>query len=312
MFKNKDYVLEIYREGSFSKAAQKLYVSQPSLSATIKRLEAKLSMPIFNRATSPVTLTEMGKKYVEYALEFEQKEQDFLKYISDTTQLLRGKVRIGGSSLFSSYMLPQIISKFNKIYPQIIFEICEGNTKDLIDKLNDGELDLIIDNTVLSDESVNGTVYVNECLVMAVPKSFSINDGLEKYSLSSQDIKNNKHFDKKNRLSLEIFKNEPFIFLNPQNDTGKRARRLFKKIDAEPNIIFNLDQQVTAYNISASGMGISFVSDTLVKHTNIETKVNYYVIDDEEISRNIYFYNKSNRYLSIPCKKFIEYSILKK
>ncbi len=312
MFKNKDYVLEIYREGSFSKAAQKLYVSQPSLSATIKRLESKLSIPIFNRATSPVTLTEMGKKYVEYALEFEQKEQDFLKYISDTTQLLRGKVRIGGSSLFSSYMLPQIISEFNKIYPQIIFEICEGNTKDLIDKLNDGKLDLIIDNTVLNDESVNSTIYINECLVIAVPKSFSINSGLEKYALNSDDIKNNRHYNKKYRVSLNLFKNEPFIFLNPQNDTGKRARRFFKKIDAEPNIIFNLDQQVTAYNISASGMGISFVSDTLVKQTNIETKLNYYVIDDEEIFRNIYFYNKSNRYLTIPCKKFIEYSILKK
>ena len=312
MFKNKDYVLAIYREGSFSKAAEKLYVSQPSLSATIKRLENKISMPIFNRSTSPVTLTQTGKKYIEYALEIEQKEQDFLKYISDTAKLLCGKIRIGGRSLFSSYMLPKMISDFNKVYPQIIFEICEGNTKDLIDKLNIGVLDLIIDNSVLNDESINSTVFINECLVIAVPQKFDINRGLDKYVFTADDIKSNLHYDKARYLSLEIFKNEPFIFLNPQNDTGKRAQRVFKNINADPKIIFSLDQQVTAYNISASGMGISFVSDTLIKNTSTQTALNYYIIDDSEIFRNIYFYNKSNRYLSVPCKKFIEYSIFKK
>ena len=68
MFKNKEYVLAVYKEQSFVKAAKKLFVSQPSLSSSIKRIEQKVGSPIFDRSNSPITLTEVGEKYIEYAL----------------------------------------------------------------------------------------------------------------------------------------------------------------------------------------------------------------------------------------------------
>ncbi len=309
MFTNKEQVLAIYREGSFSKAAEKLYVSQPSLSATIKRLETKLNMPIFNRSTLPVTLTDVGKEYVKYALEFEKREQDFENYIVDTAGLATGKIRIGGSSMFSSLMLPEMIWEFNKMYPKIEFEISEGNAKDLINKINNSELDLIIDNTVINDSNICSTEYMTECMILAVPKHLGINETLKDFRLSAKDIKSNKHLKRQMCVDIENFKNETFILLNRENDTGKRALNIFKEHNLAPDIAFFLDQQVTAFNVSATGMGISFISDTLVKNINAPQPIYYYVLPDNEIKRKIYFYNKSDRYLSVACKKFIELSI---
>lgn len=306
MFKNKDYVLAVFREGSFIRAAERLYISQPSLSATIKRIEEKISVPIFDRSTTPISLTEAGREYVKYALEIEEKEHDFEKYIEDHINLLSGKIRIGGSSLFSSYLLPKMVSDFNKKYPQIVFEISEDNTKNLIQKISDGKLDLVVDNSDISQDNIISRILTPEILLLAVPKSFKVNDSLLGFKLTAEDIRAHKHLKKEAMVSLNAFKDEPFILLNPENDTGKRANKLFKKHAIMPNAIFHLDQQVTAYNISCTQMGISFVSDTLVKNIKTEQSLYFYRLSDAETERNIYFYMKNNHYISLACREFIE------
>ena len=311
MFTNKHYIITIYKEGSFSKAAQRLYISQPSLSASVKRIEDKISLPIFDRSTSPISLTEVGREYIRYALEFEEKERSFERYISDYTNTVSGSVKIGGSSLFSSFLLPFMISNFNSIHPDVYFEIIEDSTKNLIEKLNLGTIDIIIDNSVIDNTAIKSTVYKAEILLLAVPRDFSINDKLAKYRLSAKDIKSKKHLSDKYNVDLKNFSDCPFILLNPENDTGKRANILFKKHNLNPKTIFFLDQQVTAHNISRTGAGVSFVSDTLIMHTEFEEQLYYYKLYDEEISRKIYFYRKNNHYLSNACQKFIEFNTAK-
>lgn len=306
MFTNKHYIIAIYEEGSFSKAAQRLYVSQPSLSASVKRIEDRVSLPLFDRSTSPISLTEAGQEYIRYALEIKEKEQNFERYISDCTNTVRGSVRIGGSSLFSSFMLPSMISNFNSIYPDVSFEIIEDSTKNLIEKLSLGTIDIIIDNAVIDSTAIKSTVYKTETLLLAVPRNFYVNEKLAKFRLSAKDIKSEKHLSDKYNVDLKHFADCSFILLNPENDTGKRANILFKKYSLNPKTIFFLDQQVTAYNISRTGTGVSFVSDTLIKHTDSEKQLYYYKLNDKEITRKIYFYRKSNHYLSTACQKFID------
>ena len=86
MFKSKNYVLTILKEGSFSKAAEALYVSQPSLSATVKRIEEKISAPIFDRSTNPISLTQIGAEYVRCAKEIEASEKNFEKFRTQTSR----------------------------------------------------------------------------------------------------------------------------------------------------------------------------------------------------------------------------------
>ena len=308
MFHNKEYILTVYREGSFTRAAEKLFISQPSLSASIKRIEEKVAAPIFDRSSNPISLTEIGKEYVRYALEIENKEKAFASYISDHESLLAGKISAGGSSFFSSFILPKMISDFNKEFPRIEFEIVEDNTKNLINKLASGELDIMIDNATISDESIISEVYIKEVLLLAVPRVFDINKRLEKFRLSADDIKNNAHLNAPT-VNVSAFSDIPFILLNHENDTGKRAESILKKSAISPPILFRLDQQLTAYNIASSGMGVAFVSDTLVKRTEARPDVYYYMIDDNEATRNIYFYRKRNHYLSFACRTFIDRNV---
>ncbi len=309
MFRNKEYVLAVYKEKSFSKAAQRLYISQPSLSASIKRIEEKLAAPIFDRSIQPISLTEVGEEYIRYALEIQKKEQDFERYVSDRTKLLAGTVRLGGSSLFSSFILPLTIMDFNKEYPGIHFEIVEDNTKNLMEKLDRGELDLVVDNALISDENIVSKIYTSEQLMLAVPAHLAINQTLKNYAMTAAEIKENKHKTTTSYVDVTAFANEDFIFLNPENDTGKRANRLFKKYGLKPRVMYYLDQQVTSYNIAAFGLGIAFVSDTLVKYLGEDPLLKYYKLADSEMTRNIYFYYKNNHYLSLACQKFLDFTI---
>ena len=307
MFKNKNYVLAILKEGSFSKAAEALYVSQPSLSATIKRIEYKIAAPIFDRSTNPVSLTEIGTEYLRCATEIEASEKNFEKFLEDNLNLASGKIRIGGSSFFSAYVLPRMISEFNKIYPKITIELFEDHSRTLIEKIQEGKIDLVIDNSSEKFENISTVPYSEEILVLSVPASFAINDTLKEYCLTADDIRNNKHHDEKYSINLSAFASEPFILLHPENDTGKRARTLFGKYKITPQIIFNVEQQLTAYNISSSQLGISFVSDNLVKNIKSEKNLCYYKLKDPEIFRSVKFFVKNNHYISNACKKFIEF-----
>lgn len=306
MLRNKDYVLAVWRAGSFSRAAERLFVSQPSLSATVKRVEAHVGAPLFDRSTSPISLTEIGEIYVKYALEIEEREQAFENQISDMLHLLSGSVRVGGSSLFSSFVLPPMISAFQSKHPQITFEISEGSTKNLLKKLAVGEVDIVIDNATLGNREIATTPFAAEMLLLAVPAAYAVDESLAGMRLTAEDVKAGKHLLEKYAVELRAFSAHPFICLNAENDTGKRAEALFKKHGIHPRVLYRLDQQVTAYHMSCAGAGISFISDTLIKHLDASPQLFYYRLTDRECARSIYFYTKANRYLSQACGSFIQ------
>lgn len=307
MFRNKEYVLTIYREGSFTKAAEKLFVSQPSLSASVKRIEEKVGSPIFDRSTSPITLTEVGREYVSTAQELDAMEESFRRYISDRASLVKGKIRIGGSSFFSAFVLPKMISDFKLLHDGISFEVHEDSTKNLMVKLNTGELDIVVDNTVMTDDEIVSERYMREMLLLAVPRALAKPE-LSEYAFCLSDIKAGTHAERE-PVDLRVYADAPFILLHRENDTGKRADAIFKSAGISPKVAFMIDQQVTAYNISSSGIGISFVSDTLVKHIGDGVDMVYYNLPPEHAKRSIYFFRKKNHYQPLACRSFIEYSI---
>ena len=83
MFNGMEYVYEVYKEKSFSKAAKKLFISQPSLSATVKRVENRIGYPVFNRNTTPLTLTECGEHYIKAVEEILAIQTSFQNFIND-------------------------------------------------------------------------------------------------------------------------------------------------------------------------------------------------------------------------------------
>ena len=170
-----------------------------------------------------------------------------------------------------------------------------------------GELDIVIDNTIIKSEALFYTECASETILLAVPDSFEITAELKARALSASDVMADKHLLTSQGVQLNNFISFPFVLLNSENDTGKRADLLFKKHLLSPHVLFRLDQQITAYNISSLGLGVSFVSDTLVKNMEQSPSMRYFRLDDAEILRNIYFYQKKNSYHSLACQKFIEH-----
>ena len=119
MFQGMEYVYEVYKEKSFSKAARKMFISQPSLSANVKRVEQKLGYPIFDRSTKPLELTEFGKNYIRSIEQILSVKNEFANYVNDLGDLKTGNLILGGSSLFSSWILPPLMGEFARRYPLV-------------------------------------------------------------------------------------------------------------------------------------------------------------------------------------------------
>ncbi|MDO5425308.1 MAG: LysR family transcriptional regulator [Eubacteriales bacterium] len=310
MFQGMEYIYEVYKERSFSRAARNLYISQPSLSATVKRIETRVGSPIFDRSTTPIGLTECGKKYIECVESILAIQNSFQNYLGDLGGLKTGHLSLGGTHLFSSYVLPPLIGRFTKAYPQVTVDLIEENSANLELLLMNGSLDLVVDNSRFNETLFSHRLYQPEHLLLAVPSSFAINQSLQAYRLPGDHIRRGIHLeDGIPSVPLEAFRDEPFVFLKPENDTRHREMALCRKAGFSPRIILELDQQVTAYNITGSGMGISFISDTLARHIPPHPHVTYYKLDGPESCREIHFYWKTGKYVSKAMEIFLETSM---
>lgn len=306
MFTWKKYIYEVYREMSFSKAAQNLYISQPSLSARIKKAEERIGAPLFDRSTSPLQLTEVGKVYIEAAEEIFQIEQRVENYINNLTTLKTGHLAVGASTLFAAYVLPSLITRFNQRFPDIRIQLIEGNTTQLEAMLGNNSLDFVIDNYHYDSILYNKELYCKENILLAVPKHFSIHKQLKEYQLSYENIKNKSYLSTSYpAVPLEAFSELPFIMLSPGNDTRIRGDRLCKAAGFHPNVILEFNQQSTAYMASSTQLGATFISDILVSQLPSFENLVYYKLDGETARRQVFFYYKNHKYKTRVMEEFI-------
>ncbi|WZL73408.1 LysR family transcriptional regulator [Clostridiaceae bacterium 35-E11] len=108
MLKDMEYVYTVYLEKSFSKAAEKLFISQPALSATIKKLESKIKVPIFDRSTNPIQLTPAGKYYIKSIEKIMEIQNDMIEYFNSLAEEKQVSITIGSAAFFCAHILPLI------------------------------------------------------------------------------------------------------------------------------------------------------------------------------------------------------------
>lgn len=306
MFVWKKYVYEVYKERSFTKAAQNLYISQPSLSARIKRIEEIIGEPLFDRSTTPLQLTEVGKVYIEAAEEITQIEQRVENYINDLAGLKTGNLAVGASTLFAAYVVPSLITQFNQKFPDVHIQLIEGNTAELEEMLGSNALDFVIDNYHYDSILYNKELYCEENILLAVPKHFAVNEELGMYQLSYKNIKNKNYLNQKYpAVPLGRFADLPFIMLTQGNDTRTRGDRLCRNVGFKPNIVLEFNQQSTAYMASSTQLGATFISDILVSQLPTFENLVYYKLDGEEAKRKVFFYYKTHKYKTRVMEEFV-------
>ena len=306
MFVWKKYVYEVYKERSFTKAAQNLYISQPSLSARIKKIEEIIGEPLFDRSTTPLQLTEVGKVYIEAAEEITQIEQRVENYINDLAGLKTGNLAVGASTLFAAYVVPSLITQFNQKFPDVHIQLIEGNTAELEEMLGSNAQDFVIDNYHYDSILYNKELYCEENILLAVPKHFAVNEELGMYQLSYKNIKNKNYLNQKYpAVPLGRFADLPFIMLTQGNDTRTRGDRLCRNVGFKPNIVLEFNQQSTAYMASSTQLGATFISDILVSQLPTFENLVYYKLDGEEAKRKVFFYYKTHKYKTRVMEEFI-------
>ena len=308
MFSYKDYVYGVYKEKSISKAASNLYISQPSLSARIIKIEAELGMPIFDRSTSPLRLTEFGQMYIQAIEEVYEIEKKLENCISDINMLHKGTLSLGASNIFAAYALPPIIAEFKIKYPEVNIRLTEGNTAVLESLLSENKVDMVIDNNRYDSSVYDKALYSKERILLAVPKKFAESDNVINFALDRECIETKKYLSKDcQTVPLSKFRSVPFIMLAPNNDTRIRGEKMCLEAGFRPNIVLEVDQQATAYMIATTQMGGTFISDSIVEKMPMHNSMVYFKIDSNYAERNVYFYFKKHKYKTRLMQEFMNY-----
>ena len=307
MFQGMGYVYAVYQEGSVSKAAKQLCISQPSLSANIKRIEDRIGYPLFDRSTKPLTLTECGETYIHAVEQMMETEREFVNYVNDWGILKTGSLILGGSSLFASWVLPGLIGKFSGQYPGIRVELVEESTLTLLDLLQKGRIDIVMDNCQPVPSVLERQIYREETLFLAAPKKMCSPDLIARYAVSRETvIQGTAERNEILPVPLQYFKNKPFIMLKLENDTRKRSMEILQENQIEPQIVLELDQQLTSYHVACSGLGAAFISDTLICAVSEQPDVVYFRLPGKKSSRKISFYWKAGRYKTRAMEEFLK------
>ena len=184
------YVLAVAEHQNFTKAAQKVFVTQPTLSMQIQKLEEELDVLIFDRSKKPIELTETGRKIVMQARNIVN-ESDRIKDIVDQQKgFVGGLFRLGVIPTIMPTLLPMFLNNFIKKYPKVKLKIEELHTEAIVEKLQDGHLDAAIAATPLEIQGIKEQPLYYEPFVAYVPEGHRLysKDKIEVDDLDLNDI----------------------------------------------------------------------------------------------------------------------------
>lgn len=166
--KHMQYVLTVLKEGSFTNAAKKLYVSQPSLSQIIKTAESNLGAPIFDRSTDPITLTPAGQLYVEAARQVTTISTNLRKQVEELSKEEFGTIRFGISVQRGMELLPELYPRFKKRFPHVGLELDEQGSATMEKSVLEGEVGIALLTTFPRHEELVYDLIQEEKLVLIV------------------------------------------------------------------------------------------------------------------------------------------------
>ena len=308
MLKEMKYVYAVFEERSFSKAARKLYISQPALSAAVKKVERRIHTPIFDRSTNPIEITEAGTYYIDSIKKIMDIYGDMEEYFNNLARIREERLNIGSSSFFCIYVLPAIVNEFKKEHPEVDINFFEGGTVDLSRKLENGKLDFVLDVETRDKNTFSDVAWNYENIVLAVPSPFTENEKIRESAFSFGEIKDGTYLlSGKKDIDLRIFANEQFLLLKRGNDMYRRAFAICGEYGFVPQHVMYLDQLMTAYYIACEGRGIAFIRDSITRYTEDTGKLLFYRIKSPLSKRKIKLFYKNNAPLPSIAEAFVDF-----
>jgi LysR family hydrogen peroxide-inducible transcriptional activator len=239
------YFVAVADEGSFSRAAAKVRVAQPSLSQQIRKLEAEVGQPLFDRLPRSVVLTEAGRCLIDYARQILASIGDARRCVDELKGEVAGKVAVGAIPTIAPYVLPELVVTFQKHYPQVTLEIVEDVTDGISRRIEAGELDVALASTCRPSPTLRRESLGNEPLLALVP---------EGHPLAKKDV-----------VEFDDLKSQRFLLLHEMHCLSQQVNHLLESRRLRPEIALAGSQLNTIANMVAAAIGISIVPQMMVK-----------------------------------------------
>ncbi len=237
--------IEVAEAGSFSRAAKKLYLTQPTVSAHISSLERELGARLFVRNTKEVNLSEDGQMLYKYARQIVDLERQIEATFGGRQEPGEKCITIAASTVPAQYLLPKILARFHEKYPGEQLKIMETDSAGVVERVVEHTADVGLTGTVMERKHCKYIPFYKDELVIITPDS-------EKYQMYSMNPEN-----------ISWIQREPFIMREEGSGTRKEAEKMLKRAGIETSklrIIASIENQETIKKLVGRGMGVSVLS----------------------------------------------------
>lgn len=289
-FREFRYMIAVADCQSITKAAAKLYVSQPSLSHLIARVEQELGLKLFDRTAYPIRLTYAGERYVDTARKILMLDDDMRREFMDISEGRKGRITVGIPTERGGYMLPGILTRFKKEFPGIEVSVLEGSSELLIDSVLKGQTNfIIIPETQKVPELEQELIYREELFFIAgheMVKEF--NCCLDSHTVNPEKLSG-----------------MPFVLQNRGHSIRKIADSIFKKYQIIPQVVMETHSSLTAATMAAAGSAVTIVPARTVEMVNQTDGYGTYSIGEPPVTWDVVACYRKDAYLDKTQRRFI-------
>lgn len=294
-FREINYVMAIAKYQNITKAAEALYISQPSLSKFLMTLENNLGLKLFRRVGHKYMLTYPGERYVDYAKKILDTKNDLDSELADIIKSDTGILNIAMPNMRCTYMLPKTLPVFAQSYPNVKVNIFEGTSAMIDKKLIDGEIELAFYskpheiNSVIEYEKLAA----EELLICARKNhpigKFAVNNPASRYK----------------KLEIGILKNERLILLSPEQRTGQISRYYLKQSGVKFDNVITTSNMPAIIDLTENGYGISFIFDSHLRYRTPEPVIDAFSFGEPRVTSDFVAAYRKGSYLPAYAREFI-------
>lgn len=283
-FKQIEAFISVAKLKSFSKAANTIFLSQPTISSHISSLEKELNIQLFDRTSKEVNLTPAGESFLDYAIDIINTRNHAIVALSDFNSNISGKLNLSASTTPCNSIVPILMKKFGSLYPDVTFNINEQNSGKIIKDIMNLESEIGIVGTSINHDRIKSYKLLEDELVVISHPSLNLPKELEVKDL----LKHKFIFREKNSATRKTFED----IISEKFDVNKL------------NILCEVNNLDTLVQFVKTGMGISIVSSKIYENSACDHKLTHSKIKDLNLKRNIYLIMNSKRTLTPTARAF--------
>ena len=294
-FKELTYVLAIAKYKSITKAANSLYLSQPTLSKFLQNLEMSLNLKLFDRVEKKMILTYAGEYYVEKAREILELKNDLDLNLAEISSGRTGTLRIGFSSVRATEMILNVVPCFSQLHPNVQLKFHEVNARDFEALLVSGELDLAFYNLPIKSRSIEYQTLGYEEVVLVT----SADHALTQKAVTRPDCQYPW-------VDISWAEHEKFIMLSDELRLSSIVRSLLGSMNLSPDVLFYSKNIDASCILASRGYGLTFASEHQISHIKFDKAPALFSIGNPNTKRTFVVAYRRGAFLPVFATDFIE------